>query len=225
LILIASCVNLHHFVLDGAIWKLRDGRIARILLRGEAADQTAPLQPPAFGWSRALTWGLGAICAVQFTAYTLEQEFGVRRATESGDTARLEKAAQHLAWIGLETPNAALNQGILHAQRGQFPEARRSLQLSLEIHPTATAYTALGQVYAREGKLSASLTALESALELDPQNTTALHQMGANWLELGQPGEAVKALTRARSSADGQPGSHEIDRLLERARHEANEAG
>ncbi|MCA9510808.1 MAG: hypothetical protein KC560_08910, partial [Myxococcales bacterium] len=32
-LLVASCVNLHHFILDGAIWKLRDGAIARVLLR------------------------------------------------------------------------------------------------------------------------------------------------------------------------------------------------
>ena len=31
--LVAAAVNLHHFVLDGAIWKLRDGRVARIPLR------------------------------------------------------------------------------------------------------------------------------------------------------------------------------------------------
>jgi hypothetical protein len=225
LILIASCVNLHHFVLDGAIWKLRDGPVARILLRGENTDVTAPSEPPGPSWTRALVWSLGAICAIQFVAYTLEQEFGVRRATERGDTARLEKATQRFAWIGLETPNAPLNQGILYAQRGHFREARRSLELSLDLQPTATAYTALGQVHAREGDLAASLAALESALELDPQNTTALHQMGATWLRLGRPGEAVKALTRARSSAAGQPGTQEIDRMLERARREVDEAG
>ena len=41
-LLIASCVNLHHFVLDGAIWKLRDGRIARILLGGASAEGAPP---------------------------------------------------------------------------------------------------------------------------------------------------------------------------------------
>ena len=30
---VAAAVNLHHFVLDGAIWKLRDSRIAKILVR------------------------------------------------------------------------------------------------------------------------------------------------------------------------------------------------
>jgi hypothetical protein len=225
LVLIASCVNLHHFVLDGAIWKLRDGPIARILLRGENADTKISSERTGPSWARALVWGLGAICALQFVAYTLEQEFGVRRPTERGDTARLEQAARRFAWIGLETPNAPLNQGILYAQQGQFPQARNALRRSLEVQPTATAYTALGQVHAREGDLSESLAALESALALDPRNTTALHQLGVTWLRLGRPDEALKALTRARSSAAGQPEVQEIDRMLERARREASSAG
>lgn len=224
-LLIASCVNLHHFVLDGAIWKLRDGPVARILLRGEVVEAKASSRPPEFGWPRALVLAVGAICAIQFTAYTLELEFGVSRATASGDTARLEQATQRLAWIGLETPYAPLNEGILYAQQALYDEARRSLRRSLDIHPTATAYTALGQVEAREGNLSESLTALESAIALDPQNTTALHQMGATWLKLGRPDEAVEALTRARKSAVGQQDVEEIDRMLERALREAIDTG
>jgi hypothetical protein len=33
-LMVAATVNLHHFLLDGAIWKLRDPRIADVLLRG-----------------------------------------------------------------------------------------------------------------------------------------------------------------------------------------------
>ena len=36
-----AVVNLHHFILDGAIWKLRDGRVARILLRGPSAPEAS----------------------------------------------------------------------------------------------------------------------------------------------------------------------------------------
>src|SRR5262249_38889571 len=32
-VLLFSVLNLHHFLLDGAVWKLRDGRVARALLR------------------------------------------------------------------------------------------------------------------------------------------------------------------------------------------------
>ena len=58
-LLVASVVNLHHFVLDGAIWKLRDGRVARVLLRtaegpGETGVGAATTQgSPALGRSLA----------------------------------------------------------------------------------------------------------------------------------------------------------------------------
>jgi hypothetical protein len=57
-LLAAAAVNVHHFVLDGAIWKLRDGRIARILLRPRE-PQPAPL-PGRVG----LAWGLVALAGV-----------------------------------------------------------------------------------------------------------------------------------------------------------------
>ena len=69
----AALVNLHHFILDGAIWKLRDGRIARLLLgRNPPAGEAdrAPGEGGArspFGWllgparaARGLRYGLGA---------------------------------------------------------------------------------------------------------------------------------------------------------------------
>ena len=43
-ILTFAMINLHHFVLDGAIWKLRDGRVARVLLRSEPAREAS--HPP-----------------------------------------------------------------------------------------------------------------------------------------------------------------------------------
>ena len=66
----SALINLHHFILDGAIWKLRDGRIARLLLgrnppAGDPADGAAPRSRWAwcFGPSRAarvLRYGLAA---------------------------------------------------------------------------------------------------------------------------------------------------------------------
>lgn len=41
-LIFTALVNLHHFILDGAIWKLRDGRIANLLLHSQASvTQTA----------------------------------------------------------------------------------------------------------------------------------------------------------------------------------------
>ena len=37
--MIAGALNLHHVMLDSAIWKLRNTRIASILIRGDSREQ------------------------------------------------------------------------------------------------------------------------------------------------------------------------------------------
>ena len=37
-LIFTALVNIHHFILDGAIWKLRDGRIASLLLNSREQD-------------------------------------------------------------------------------------------------------------------------------------------------------------------------------------------
>ena len=64
--LLFAVINLHHFVLDGAVWKLRDGRVARLLLRSEAADRTrrrargARWRPRSSRWARCCLAGAAA---------------------------------------------------------------------------------------------------------------------------------------------------------------------
>ncbi|MGA3351025.1 MAG: tetratricopeptide repeat protein [Candidatus Sulfotelmatobacter sp.] len=54
-LIFTALVNIHHFILDGAIWKLRDGRIAALLLnsRGrisEAAQETGSRLSHGWSW-------------------------------------------------------------------------------------------------------------------------------------------------------------------------------
>ncbi len=60
--MIAAVVNLHHFILDGAIWKLRDGRIARALLRKSTRTAASDDDEPAsVAWRWATIGALGEI--------------------------------------------------------------------------------------------------------------------------------------------------------------------
>ena len=57
-LIFTALVNLHHFILDGAIWKLRDGRIAALLLNTQdritsAAGATANKVGPLWAWMRS----------------------------------------------------------------------------------------------------------------------------------------------------------------------------
>jgi tetratricopeptide (TPR) repeat protein len=55
---VASAVNLHHFVLDGAIWKLRNPKIANVLLRSHADRSSADNPTRAGPWkNRAAYYG------------------------------------------------------------------------------------------------------------------------------------------------------------------------
>jgi hypothetical protein len=58
-----SIVNLHHFVLDGAIWKLRDGRVARVLLRAPGPPNVPePISAtPRRVWMRRLVWTVAGL--------------------------------------------------------------------------------------------------------------------------------------------------------------------
>ena len=57
-LIFTALVNLHHFILDGAIWKLRDGRIAALLLNTQermssVAGAAADTARPVWAWIRS----------------------------------------------------------------------------------------------------------------------------------------------------------------------------
>jgi tetratricopeptide (TPR) repeat protein len=57
-LIFTALVNLHHFILDGAIWKLRDGRIAALLLNtreriSSVAGTAASKAGPVWAWMRS----------------------------------------------------------------------------------------------------------------------------------------------------------------------------
>jgi len=58
-VIFTSLVNIHHFLLDGALWKLRDGRIAALLLN--TRDEVSALAVGAGGsLGRTARWIMGA---------------------------------------------------------------------------------------------------------------------------------------------------------------------
>src|SRR5205814_1217277 len=57
-------VNIHHFILDGALWKLRDSRVAAFLLNTN--EKTPGAELPARGaWPSAARWLTGSTPAAR----------------------------------------------------------------------------------------------------------------------------------------------------------------
>jgi hypothetical protein len=217
-ILVASTVNIHHFVLDGAIWKLRDGRVARILLR--PASATGPESAGVTGrrWRAALVWALGVACIV-ITVVVKWESRAVSSALERGDLGRAIEGTERLAWIGHDSATARRAVADDLARRGNTERAEREYQRALELHPDPVAWYRLGSLYAQAQRFEDALAAYGAGLALDPDQDVLHHAVGMAWLELDRPEKAREAFARA-AALEPDHSIHQLmlertDRLLE----------
>jgi hypothetical protein len=216
-LMVAAVVNLHHFVLDGAIWKLRDGRVARLLVR-PPAPEPLPVRPRRALWGIATPlWVVGgfALCTAALDIWESHRQ--VPRALERRDAQALEEAVRRLAWIGRDSATLHVQLAGLHAGQGEPARARRELQRSLALQPTAGAWVALAKLAEQEGRREEALAAYQSALVLEPRQLTSLYRGGVLLLELGRPEQAQELLSRA---AERAPNNRLVQLRLERARTE-----
>ena len=213
-LLVAAAVNLHHFILDGAIWKLRDARVGQVLLAGEEAG-AAPGRDPAparRGGPPSLPVLLlgtaGALSTASWVWATWEKEMGQRHASAAGDLARLERAASRLALLGRDGPQIHVTLGRLKARRGQTQAALVEYQQSLALAPTTAAWVGIGRLREEQEDWHGALAAYQAALAADAGDTaaraTAFDRTALVWLRLGDPGRALAASEQALAAAPGR---------------------
>ncbi|HEU4391786.1 MAG TPA: hypothetical protein VFV34_28630, partial [Blastocatellia bacterium] len=88
-----ALVNIHHFLLDGAVWKLRDSRIASLLIpsgaqQAEGSGQQADGSRQSWGW-KARVVRVAAV-AVLMVLIGIDQ-YRFYLGSKSGDTSRLAR--------------------------------------------------------------------------------------------------------------------------------------
>lgn len=191
-ILVASTVNLHHFVLDGAIWKLRDGRVARILLRSRGAATKGALERARPPWRAGLVWGAGALCA--FLLFYGKYETGVaEQALRRHDIPAARGSLQRLRWIGRAHADGHRLLGDLLLDQGLTDRAEAQYQRSIELRPNAVAWQALGGLRARRRDWSGAAEAYRKAIAAAPDQDVLRYEAGMIDIQLGE-------LERARAS-------------------------
>jgi tetratricopeptide (TPR) repeat protein len=193
-VMIAAAVNLHHFILDGAIWKLRDGRVARVLLR--PAERGAVGAPPG---RRVLSRALLALGALGLCAILLAH-FGRQAAAsalDAGELVRAERILDRLAFVGHDSGALRLRLGSERVSRGDLDGARRALARSLSLHESEPALLALAAVEERRGDAAAALALYERVLADSPRHAEALRRAGLLWRGRGDLAKARELLARA----------------------------
>ncbi len=195
-LLIAAAVNIHHFVLDGAIWKLRDSRVARVLIRTRSTPaEAAPVGPSGTSWIKPAVWAAGIAGVVVVIVATLEVE-GYGRAKAYGDHPRMERAASRLGWVGRDNQRIHRELGQLALERGDLDTAERELIESAQLWPHPHTWVLLGRTYNRRRQPLRARQAFGEAYALDPYPTVVVALYAHSLLATGDPqtaGQVVRA--------------------------------
>ncbi len=83
---------------------------------------------------------------------------------------------------------------------GDYEMAVELYKRSLELHPTAEAYTFLGWAYHYQGKVEDAIAECKKAIQIDPEFGNPYNDIGAYLIEEGQHDAAIPWLERALQS-------------------------
>jgi tetratricopeptide (TPR) repeat protein len=194
-LIFGSLVNLHHFILDGAIWKLRDGRIAALLLNSKERVSSATVAggrlASAWQWltgsSASARWMRASAAMLLLVCGTVDQ---VRYylALHSDDLHDLRRAA------ALDSFDSPLQTKLARKEleNGETQQAESSLRRAVQTNPAdPVARQALLRVFLDQKQFDEALRLTEVSLKYSPKDANLLVDRGL--LEL-QQGHADLAL-------------------------------
>ncbi len=217
-LIFTAIVNIHHFILDGQIWKLRDSRISAMLIdRGSsetaqsssqerARTSTAPaasarwlggrfLSPAALRVSLlALLFLWGGIDQVHFAL-----------GTDEGNLPALRQAAILNPYDGMLQARIAQAE----AKEGRKPEALAALTRAVAVNPyNAGLQHALARAYIQSGLYPEAYDRYAKMLVIFPRDANALVNYGLLAARLGHPDIAIDSWEKAQQVDPDQPNPH-----------------
>lgn len=208
---LAATVNLHHFILDGAIWKLRDGRVARILLRRQDEDVLSAPEPSSGTWRGQLVVAAGVLSIVIAVGGILGREFGLSRPFAAHDLDRATLAADRLAWIGQDSASTRQMIGMSALSSGELDRAVVQLEKGVRFYPTTSGWMYLGEARQKRGEFRQAISAYHQSVALDPDNGLAHMLLAHAYVSTGKMGHARSILQEDRRRATA--GSLRYERL------------
>jgi tetratricopeptide (TPR) repeat protein len=166
-----ALVNIHHFILDSAIWKLRDSRIAALLLDGQ---QKSPRDA-----SKKQT-GLGVAAR------------WLRGRAPAARALRIATVALLFVWAGVDQ---------VHFWWSSETSALRALQRAAELNPNdSSVQVRLARAEQLAGRRDAALAAMQRAAAVNPASLALQESYGRSLVEAGRDPDAYvqfrKIITR-----------------------------
>jgi tetratricopeptide (TPR) repeat protein len=222
-LIFTALVNIHHFLLDGALWKLRDSRVASLLIDPGPGTQSGAQQTSA---KRATKKTLGE--KVPAAALTRTKKFLM------SPVFQLSLVGLLFLWGGLDQLHFALGtdesnlSSLLRASQlnpydamlqarignastkaGQKDEAVAALTRAVAINPdNGGLQHAAARAMIEDGRYTEAYDHYRRMLEIFPRDADALVNFGLLAARLGHPEEAVDSWEKAVDVAPKQPNAH-----------------
>jgi tetratricopeptide (TPR) repeat protein len=204
-----ALVNIHHFILDGAIWKLRDSRIASLLLDGQqkSSDVVAEKQSTFATAARWLTGRAPSARALRIAAVVLlflwagMDQLHFWWSSEASALPALQRAAE------LNPDDSSIQVRLAHAEQlaGQHDAALASMQRAAALNPASLALQeSYGRSLIEAGRNADAYAQFQRIITRWPRNADALVDYGMLAHRLGHDEEAVDNWQRAVDVDPGQ---------------------
>ena len=231
-LIFGALVNIHHFILDGAIWKLRDGRIASLLLNSkdkveQAISNAGGLVASRMRWLAGDTPGarrLQVSAAVLLLAWGTIDQVHHYLSLRSDDVTSLQRAAV------LDAFDSQLQMRLAHKEleNGDSEHAESAWRRAMQISPTDPGpKQALLKFLVEQKRFDEALSLAEMSLKHSPNDPNLLVNHGILSLQFDHAGQALKDWNEALKIDPNQTLAHlylasELDREgkpLEAATH------
>lgn len=201
-----AVVNIHHFVLDGALWKLRDTRIASLLVDRNAVVTAAPAKSqPQSRWRLRPAPALGLSLVVVFLLWGAFDQFHFAQATSDNNLPALQRAATMNPWDSQLQARIAT----ADAKAGRKDDALAAYARAVEINPhNAGLQHAYARALIESDRYEDAYSLYQKMLALFPRDTDALLNFGLLSLRFGHTDQALDSWERAVTVNPNLPLAH-----------------
>jgi tetratricopeptide (TPR) repeat protein len=213
-LIFTAVVNIHHFILDGALWKLRDSRIASLLIdrsaKAAVATATLPVASSAANASstsrrifNAPAFGIAIVVLLLVWGGMDQIHFAL--GTDEGNLSSLERAARMNPYDSMLQARIAMAE----TKAGRKDDAVQSLTRAVAINPhNAALQHACARAMLEDGRYTDAFAHYAKMLAIFPRDTDALVNYGVLAARLGHPDDAIDSWEKAVDGDPGQPNPH-----------------
>ena len=221
-LIFTALVNIHHFILDGAIWKLRDGRIASLLLNSrvrvaDVASETGSRFAKAWFWISGGTAGarqLRISAAIFLLLWGTLDQVRYYWALHADDLKDLRRAA---ILDSFDSP-LQLRLARQELEQGEMQAAESALEAGVRVNPSDPApRQALLRLLIGQKRFDEAFALTNASLQFAPKDVNLWVDRGLLAQHRGHPDQAVESWKQALAIDPNHASAHfyladELDR-------------